>query len=267
MPIVVALTGDLVHAGLAQSLARLGGNVTGLVDISPELRAKRLQLLTEVLPGAARIGLLWHVTNQVEVLDFEVTKEAALSLGEEVVSLPISGAQISRQHSRQRGGSASRRSSCCTTRSRLARRERSSISRRRIGCRCLPAVASSRTPAAAQLRRRHRRGLSAGGIVRPSNPAGRSPRRPADRAADEVRARCEFQDCIDARPRDPSRSPAARRRGDRVTAAARASNEVRPRRCAGGCCPSMRSFWLCSSPARCSVGSNGHLGCETATPR
>ena len=91
VPIVVALTGDLVHAGLAQSLARPGGNVTGLVDISPELSAKRLQLVTEVIPGAARIGILWNVTNQVKLLDFEVTKDAALSLGREVVSLAISG--------------------------------------------------------------------------------------------------------------------------------------------------------------------------------
>ena len=93
VPIVVALTGDLVHAGLAQSLARPGGNVTGLIDISPELSAKRLQLVTEVLPGAARIGILWNVANQVKVLDFEVTKDAGLSLGKEVVSLAISGSQ------------------------------------------------------------------------------------------------------------------------------------------------------------------------------
>ena len=91
VPIVVAITGDLVSVGHARSLARPGGNVTGLVDISPELSAKRLQLITELLPGAIRIGILWNAANQVKVLDFEVTKDAALSLGKEVVSLPIRG--------------------------------------------------------------------------------------------------------------------------------------------------------------------------------
>ena len=93
VPIVVAITGDLVSVGHAESLARPGGNVTGLIDISPELSAKRLQLVTELLPGARRIGILWNAKNRVKVLDFEVTEEAALSLGIEVVSLPIGGAQ------------------------------------------------------------------------------------------------------------------------------------------------------------------------------
>ena len=93
IPIVVAITGDLVSVGHAQSLARPGGNVTGLVDISPELSAKRLQLVTELLPAAMRIGILWNAKNQVKVLDFEVTKQAALDLGKAVVSLPVTGTQ------------------------------------------------------------------------------------------------------------------------------------------------------------------------------
>lgn len=93
VPIVVAITGDLVSVGHAASLARPGGNVTGLVDISPELSAKRLQLVTELLPAATRIGILWNAKNRVKVLDFKVTKQAAVDLGKKVVSLPISGTQ------------------------------------------------------------------------------------------------------------------------------------------------------------------------------
>jgi putative ABC transport system substrate-binding protein len=93
VPIVVAITGDLVSVGHAESIAHPGGNVTGLVDISPELSAKRLQLLTELLPGATRIGVLWDQKNQVKVLDYEVTRDAALNLGKEPVSLPIGGPQ------------------------------------------------------------------------------------------------------------------------------------------------------------------------------
>src|SRR5919108_4938408 len=55
IPIVVGVTGDLVVTGHAASLARPGGNITGLVDTSPELSGKRLELLTEVLPKALRI--------------------------------------------------------------------------------------------------------------------------------------------------------------------------------------------------------------------
>ena len=57
-----------------------------------ELSAERLQLVTELLPGASRIGVLWNAANRVKVLDFEVTRDAALSLGKEIVSLPVSGA-------------------------------------------------------------------------------------------------------------------------------------------------------------------------------
>ena len=57
-PIVVASGIDLVAAGLAESLARPGGNVTGLSILGPELITKRLEILKEVVPKLNRVGVL-----------------------------------------------------------------------------------------------------------------------------------------------------------------------------------------------------------------
>ena len=60
VPVVAATMGEPVAAGWAQSLARPGGNITGLTFTGDELLAKRVQLLKEAVPGAARIALLWQ---------------------------------------------------------------------------------------------------------------------------------------------------------------------------------------------------------------
>ena len=58
IPIIVATGVDLVQAGLAQSLAKPGGNVTGLSILGPELITKRLEILREVIPKLDRVGVL-----------------------------------------------------------------------------------------------------------------------------------------------------------------------------------------------------------------
>ena len=58
IPIVMAVSGDPVASGFVASLARPGGNITGLSIISPELSGKRLELLKEVVPGLSRVGVL-----------------------------------------------------------------------------------------------------------------------------------------------------------------------------------------------------------------
>jgi putative tryptophan/tyrosine transport system substrate-binding protein len=60
IPIVGFALGDAVEDGLVSSLARPGGNVTGLTFLAPELTAKRLQLLKDVLPTLSRVAALWH---------------------------------------------------------------------------------------------------------------------------------------------------------------------------------------------------------------
>jgi len=58
IPIIFSATNDPVRSGLVKSLARPGGNVTGIANIGPELGPKRLQLIREAMPGISRVGLL-----------------------------------------------------------------------------------------------------------------------------------------------------------------------------------------------------------------
>ena len=70
VPIVVGVGGDLVGMGLAATLARPGGNVTGSQLLSPDLAAKRLELLKELLPQLRRVAML-HATTQVDHLFYD----------------------------------------------------------------------------------------------------------------------------------------------------------------------------------------------------
>ncbi len=81
IPIVMATSGDAVGAGFVASLARPGGNVTGMTAINPELGAKRLQLLRELLPRAARVAIVWNPADAAHVLDLHAIESAAPRLG------------------------------------------------------------------------------------------------------------------------------------------------------------------------------------------
>jgi len=63
IPIVMTAAGDPLGSGLVASLARPGGNVTGLSLMAPDLAGKRLELLKEVLPGLSRVAVLWNAAN------------------------------------------------------------------------------------------------------------------------------------------------------------------------------------------------------------
>src|SRR5262245_49765793 len=69
VPIVFAMVGDPVGTGLVASLARPGGNVTGLSLQQTETTGKRLELLREVVPGLGRLAILANVDNPAVVLD------------------------------------------------------------------------------------------------------------------------------------------------------------------------------------------------------
>lgn len=60
MPIVMVNTSDPVGGGLVKSLAKPGGNVTGLTNFSPEVSGKRIELLKETVPGLSRVAYLWN---------------------------------------------------------------------------------------------------------------------------------------------------------------------------------------------------------------
>jgi len=93
VPIVSAAMGDPLGTGLVPSLARPGGNVTGLSAQAPDLSGKRLELLREAVPGLQRIGLLGNVGNPLVILELRELETAGRALGLDVVTAEIRRAE------------------------------------------------------------------------------------------------------------------------------------------------------------------------------
>jgi putative tryptophan/tyrosine transport system substrate-binding protein len=89
VPIVMAFTNDPVRAGVVASLARPGGNVTGLASIAAELSGKRLQLLQDTVPSLARVAMLWNPAIADRAHEFEETEAAARVLGVDLQSVEV----------------------------------------------------------------------------------------------------------------------------------------------------------------------------------
>jgi len=81
IPIVMAIAGDPVKAGVVDSLARPGGSVTGLTLMHPELSGKRLQLLKETVPKITLVAVIWNPTDPAAVDSLRETEAAARLLG------------------------------------------------------------------------------------------------------------------------------------------------------------------------------------------
>jgi putative ABC transport system substrate-binding protein len=89
IPIVFANAGDPVGTGLIASLARPGGNVTGLSVVSPDVASKRLELFREVVPDLRRLAILVDIGNPVNVLEMREVQATASTLGLEVLAVEI----------------------------------------------------------------------------------------------------------------------------------------------------------------------------------
>jgi putative tryptophan/tyrosine transport system substrate-binding protein len=81
IPIVMTLAADPVGSGFVTSLARPGGNLTGMSALAPDLAGKRLELLKELVPPAARVAVLWNSSNQSKVAEWRDTQDAARTVG------------------------------------------------------------------------------------------------------------------------------------------------------------------------------------------
>jgi len=92
IPIITVLVGDPVATGLAASLARPGGNVTGLTSQATDWSAKQLQLLKEVAPGASRLAILWNPVNPAHPPVFKEIEGAARALRLQIQSLEVRSA-------------------------------------------------------------------------------------------------------------------------------------------------------------------------------
>ena len=91
IPIVMAFDSDPVGSGFIASLARPGGNITGLSSLSPELTGKRLELLKETVPKLLRVAVLGNPGNTATALNFKEAEVAAQAYGLQVQSLEVRG--------------------------------------------------------------------------------------------------------------------------------------------------------------------------------
>ena len=87
IPIVMASAGDPIASGFVGSLARPGGNITGLSQMAPELAGKRLEMLKEIIPRLSRIAVLWNPEDQMSAINWNEIQLPARKLGVQLHSM------------------------------------------------------------------------------------------------------------------------------------------------------------------------------------
>jgi putative tryptophan/tyrosine transport system substrate-binding protein len=215
IPIILASAGDPVATGLVASLARPGGNITGFTNLAAGLSGKRLELLREVIPRLARVGLLILGTDPLDKAFVDETRSAATRGG-----IPVSVAAVPRPADIDAA---------------LA-----GMAKEPVGAVIVPANLPVPLRQLADLTLRHRLpsisllnqfaeagglmsyGASVSDIRRPCRQLRRQglerreARRPSGRAADEVRAGDQSQNSEGARSHDPAVAAGAGGSGHRV---------------------------------------------------
>ena len=91
IPIVMVTPVDPVASGIVDSLARPGGNITGLTRFTGDLKKRRLELLKEVVPRISRLGVLWDADNESAAIAFKEYEAAARALKIPLQSLAVRG--------------------------------------------------------------------------------------------------------------------------------------------------------------------------------
>src|SRR6266849_8213993 len=89
LPVVSFTTGDPVGTGLVDGLARPGGNLTGISDVSAEITPKRLDLLKEMAPGLRRVAVLWNADDTAMTMRYQASEAGARALGISVEPLGV----------------------------------------------------------------------------------------------------------------------------------------------------------------------------------
>ena len=89
IPVVMTIVADPERSGLISSLARPGGNITGLSLQLPDVTAKRLQILREVVPTVSRVAILWNSASPITPPQFKAAEAAAQELGVQLESLGV----------------------------------------------------------------------------------------------------------------------------------------------------------------------------------
>jgi putative ABC transport system substrate-binding protein len=89
IPIVMAPASDPLGTGIVTSLARPGGNITGVSLLSEELSGKRLQLLSEIVPGIARVAVIWNPASPANPPELRRVEAAARTLKVQLLNLEV----------------------------------------------------------------------------------------------------------------------------------------------------------------------------------
>jgi len=90
IPIVMAIIGDPVAAGLVESLARPGGNATGFSIVAPDLSGKRLELLKEIVPEVSPVAVMLNTRNPQSQFELKEMQTAAQAMGLQLHPVPVS---------------------------------------------------------------------------------------------------------------------------------------------------------------------------------
>ena len=98
IPIIMVTTQDPVGTGVVDSLARPGGNITGLARLTRELGGKRLELLKEAAPSVSRVGVLWAADDEGSAIGFKHYETAARALKLALQSLEVRGPKADLEH-------------------------------------------------------------------------------------------------------------------------------------------------------------------------
>jgi putative tryptophan/tyrosine transport system substrate-binding protein len=89
LPVVSFTAGDPVGTGLVDSLARPGGHITGISDVSAEMTPKRMELLGEIVPRLRRVAILWNATDPGMTLRYRASETGAKVMGIDVQPLGV----------------------------------------------------------------------------------------------------------------------------------------------------------------------------------
>ena len=106
IPIVMAAAGDPVATGLVDSLARPGGNITGLSQMNPELAGKRLELLKEIVPQLSRVAVFWNPQDQMSTISWNELQPPARRGESSFIPSRYGAPAISTKRSKTRQGRA-----------------------------------------------------------------------------------------------------------------------------------------------------------------
>jgi putative tryptophan/tyrosine transport system substrate-binding protein len=87
IPIVMTISADPIGSGIVSSLARPGGNVTGMSALASEMAGKRVELLKEAIPRASRVAVLWNSNNKSKIEEWKDTQTAAKTTGLTLISV------------------------------------------------------------------------------------------------------------------------------------------------------------------------------------